>query len=276
MLDLSLPTIAEILASTHLLSRPDARTKVVRVHERFAVKYGGRTTVLEADNLKYLSAHSTVPITKLYAVLKDPDRIYIVMEFIEGQTLEKALPSLNATAREDVLIQLQAVLSQLRSIPSPGYLGSVNRQPFNDGIFRADTTNPARCGPFTSQQDMNEAMLQTLAEECVPAYVRLLRQIVESTMQNHRTVFTHADLQAKNVMLRKADIKRDDGTQMFDVVLIDWEMSGWYPEYWEFCSATCMDGLKPKWLDMVREIMPAYLNEYMLLKTVRTYVLHLA
>lgn len=43
-----------------------------------------------------------------------------------------------------------------------------------------------------------------------------------------RAVFTHGDLQAKNILLRAAD-----GVP----VLLDWECAGWYPSYWEYTNA---------------------------------------
>ncbi|KAK5129368.1 hypothetical protein LTR08_003553 [Meristemomyces frigidus] len=266
----TLPSIAEIIASTHVLSAPDATTTVIKVGKRFAVKYGRRVTPIEAANLDYLSANTTVPVPKLYAFMKQPetDRLFIVMEFIEGQTLEKLLPTLRTTEKQDVFDQIQEALSQLRNLPAPDYLGSVGRQAFGDGIFYTDPFDPAKSGPFASQNEMNEGILLRLAETCAPSHVRLLRTLIESTLQPHRTVFTHADLQPKNIMVRRKGTKQD-GSGMFDILLIDWEMSGWYPEYWDFCNATVWDSFRPEWLEAVQNMMAVYPKEYLMVKTIR-------
>lgn len=43
-------------------------------------------------------------------------------------------------------------------------------------------------------------------------------------------VFTHADLHPSNIM-----VNPDSPSTI--MALIDWEQSGWYPDYWEFCKA---------------------------------------
>lgn len=43
-------------------------------------------------------------------------------------------------------------------------------------------------------------------------------------------MFTHGDLQAKNILVSRVGT-RDDGRGEFNIKIIDWENSGWYPEY---------------------------------------------
>lgn len=55
------------------------------------------------------------------------------------------------------------------------------------------------------------------------AKIRYYREVLADAIRHGGpVVFTHADLQRKNIMLRP------DGT----VVLIDWEYACWYPAYW--------------------------------------------
>lgn len=44
---------------------------------------------------------------------------------------------------------------------------------------------------------------------------------------HNESVFTHADLVGRNLILRK------DGT----VVMVNWQNAGWYPVYWEYCCS---------------------------------------
>jgi hypothetical protein len=44
---------------------------------------------------------------------------------------------------------------------------------------------------------------------------------------SYKTIFTHADLNRRNIMVRDGRV----------VAIIDWAYSGWYPEYWEYTKA---------------------------------------
>lgn len=273
----SLPSIEEILASTQTLGATDAiLTTVVKVGEQFAVKYGRLVTEVEADNLRFL-ANTEVPVPKIYGFIADPehDRSFIIMEFIKGQNLEQILPSLNPVEREDVFKQIQEALTHLRSVEPPDYIGSIGRKRLGDGIFFSDPVDPSKSGPFADQTKMNEGLISRLSETCQTSHVQLLRTIIESTLRDHKTVFTHADLQPRNIMVHRKDTKEDGSAGIFDIKIIDWEMSGWYPEYWEFCNASVWDSSKPEWLDAVQKMMAVYPKEYLMLKLTRSIVFQL-
>lgn len=48
---------------------------------------------------------------------------------------------------------------------------------------------------------------------------------------DERIVFTHADVHPSNIM-----VSSDENAPCRVLCLIDWEQSGWYPEYWEGCK----------------------------------------
>ncbi|KAK5121751.1 hypothetical protein LTR85_004626 [Meristemomyces frigidus] len=206
--------------------------------------------------------------------MRDPEteQLFIIMEFIEGQTLEAASPSLTSTERDDVFHQIREALVRLRKPPPADYLGCTGRKPLGDGIFISDPVDPARSGPFARQSEMNEAMLQRITEECAASYVSLLRTVMEDTLQGHRTGITHADLQPRNVMVRRAGGKPDGSGGSLKVTTIDWEMSGWHPEYWEFCSASVWGSSKPEWLEAVQKMTTVYSKEYLMLGLIRSTI----
>jgi thiamine kinase-like enzyme len=71
-----------------------------------------------------------------------------------------------------------------------------------------------------------------------------MRAIIENILHGHRTVLTHGDLQPKNIIVNRIGT-REDGRGRFEISLIDWEIEGWYPEYWEFYSSTIACRWKP-------------------------------
>lgn len=56
-----------------------------------------------------------------------------------------------------------------------------------------------------------------------------------------QTTFTHGDLQRKNIVVSNvtSEAGGEDGKVAgdFKVTIIDWEVAGWYPSYWEFSRA---------------------------------------
>lgn len=101
---IDLPTIAEIEASTDILSIRTNAIKVVRVKEHFAVKIGYAIPPLEAENMKYVAANRKIPVPKVYANIVNPktQKRYIVINFIPGADLQKLLPSLTPAEKTKV------------------------------------------------------------------------------------------------------------------------------------------------------------------------------
>jgi thiamine kinase-like enzyme len=65
-----------------------------------------------------------------------------------------------------------------------------------------------------------------------PMYLQFLRSLRSGTPVN--CVFTHSDLRPDNIILESSG---SDGTWKV-VGIVDWESSGWYPEYWESIKMT--------------------------------------
>ncbi|KAE8407004.1 hypothetical protein BDV37DRAFT_241686 [Aspergillus pseudonomiae] len=126
-----LPTLAEIEAATEVMSIPEKYTKVVRVNKHFAVKFGHGIPLLDAENMKFLAANSKVPVPKVYTAFRDRStkKTYIIMQYIHGDTLQELLPSLNQAEKAAICNSIKNAITELRSIPPPGYLGMLNHHP---------------------------------------------------------------------------------------------------------------------------------------------------
>ena len=269
----NLPSIADIRASTIILSPPDASTRVVRVHDRFAVKYGRTVSRLEAENLEFLSQSSDIPIPKYHGTLVEPGTgiIFIVTEYIDGQLLKDAWPSLSASEKQDVENQLRHFLQQLRQLGDPGYLGSVGRGRLADGVFWQPPAEvkQAVSGPFADEAELNDGIMLRLAESEPESHLTLLRALISETLHGHKTVFTHGDLQPKNILVQRILVAANDPFKI-QIMVIDWETAGWYPEYWEFCSAVIGGQHRPDWLGIAQRLMPLYAKEYLMLQKIRS------
>ncbi|KAI2791696.1 hypothetical protein POX_c04565 [Penicillium oxalicum] len=86
---IDLPTVAEIEASPDVLSIRTNAIKVVRVRERFAVKFGYSIPPLEAENMKFVAHNSNVPVPTVHDNFLDREtqKRYIIMDYIPGMDL---------------------------------------------------------------------------------------------------------------------------------------------------------------------------------------------
>jgi thiamine kinase-like enzyme len=68
---------------------------------------------------------------------------------------------------------------------------------------------------------------------------------------NCSIVFSHSDLHPSNILISAERPHRI-------VAIIDWQQSGWYPDYWEFCKAEYTTEPRSEW---VTEYIPQFLEE---------------
>lgn len=270
-----LPTVAEIEASTDVLSVRTNAIKVVRVRENFAVKIGFSIPPLEAENMKFVAVNSKVPVPKVHDHFVDPEtqKRYIIMDYVPGTDLEKLLPSLTSVEKRTVSKRIRNAIDELRRIPAQGYFGNLTHTPYTEGVLSTPDDNPVISGPFESQEQMNDGILMRLGQKESPHYIRLLQGMIDRTLKGHKIVFAHGDLQPKNIMVERNG-SCEDGSSDFKITLIDWNLSGWYPEFWDFCNSTLYCQFKPNWLELVPDILDQYPLEYLMMQVVYASVFY--
>ncbi|CAI7634431.1 unnamed protein product [Penicillium bialowiezense] len=268
-----LPTIADIEASTDVVSIRTNAIKVVRVNDHFAVKIGYSILPLEAENMKFVAANSKVPVPKVHANFVEPEtrKRYVVMDFVPGTDLQKLLPSLTPTEKATISKRIKEAIDKMRRLPSTDYIGNLDGTPYIDGVLSSPDNNPVISGPFKDQDQMNRGILERLGQTHSPHYIRLVKEMINRTLKNHRIVFTHGDLQSKNIIAERIGVCYD-GVAHFKVTLIDWNLSGWYPEFWDFCNSTLYCHMKPDWLELAPDIFDQYPIEYLMMQVVYSSV----
>jgi hypothetical protein len=272
----SLPSEAEILACTTLLSPSNHSDKVVKLSDTLVAKYGALVTPVEAETMQYVANNSDVPLPKVHGTLTNPvtQQFFIIIDFVQGQTLEDLLPSLTQTEKDDIAQLIKTAIDKLHAIPEPGYLGSVGRKACSHGMFWDSSDlgpefTPLMPGPFENEAAFNDGLLLKLStvKFMPPPYMKFLRGLFSEAFAGHKTVMTHGDLQAKNIMVQRVGSK-EDGSGPFTISLIDWETSGWYPDYWEYCMSLMVARFRPDWAGMMEKILPVPGYEYALMQMV--------
>lgn len=259
-----LPTVTEILAATQAQRLSlDFQTRVYRIGDHYAVKYGLRTSTQEGENMLFVQQSTSIPVPKVYAIFEADvhglTTSFIVMDYVPGNTLARSWPTLDAAQKRGVVSQLRAWVDELRRIPSPGYYGGLWRQPVRDVDFEDKRTGllypqPEIAGPHDTEEQFVDAMWRCLdnarnvaAEDSPAVRVRRLayiRRQYHAIFKGHRPVFAHANFYPGNVMLKP------DGS----LVVIDWEHAGWYPSFWEYCGTLMLLDHLSDWNDWAHEV----------------------
>lgn len=130
-----------------------AGTVLAKMSPSMLVKYGAHASLIEAKNMLYVAENTSIPVPKLYAayaygpLARDIDDygsvydIYIFMEFIEGEDLEKSWGKYTAAEKKTISADLKKYMTELRSLPPAAYIGSVHKGPVTDVILSWSTTS---------------------------------------------------------------------------------------------------------------------------------------
>jgi hypothetical protein len=260
ILPANLPTEQDIESADKIFSDTTGR-KVVGVGTHFVVKYGVQVDPLEGQTMLFLAQSTLVPIPRVYAIFQSAaqDITYIVMERIEGSSLDSEWPRMDYASKKAVALQLQRIFEEMRKLPSPGGYCSVDRQGLLDGLFWTDDPANPYAGPFDTETELNSALILKYKECGLSSYkARYYTRTFAGVFQGHKPTFSHADFQRKNVLVRTPT---DDALP--ELVIIDWEFAGWYPSYWEYARAIFACGRwDDDWNDWVDEMLEPYRNEY--------------
>ncbi|KUJ15474.1 kinase-like protein [Mollisia scopiformis] len=201
----------------------------------------------EFNALKMVRQYTSVPVPKPIDLVivptksKDPfysHDAYLVTSRVPGIPLSRCQAMLSDDDSSKFVSQMQDYLTQIRAIPkivSPEYaicdtLGGPCRDP------RIRDSNPV--GPFVDEA----------------AFSQVLRNPDEPSRRGHQVVFTHGDLNARNILVDR------DGTRGWKVTgIVDWENSGYYPEYWDY-TKSLFEGFRysHRWCEIMHDIFKQF------------------
>lgn len=192
--------------------------KVVLHPDNTVVKSGKRIAMGEADALR-VAALAGIPVPAIHDTHTTPDgQVQIRMGYVQGQSLDTLWPEMSVDQKTDIARQLRVIVDKMRSVAPPGNLISAC-----DGSEIRDTRVhfTYHSPPCQDEKAFNEFLLSGLYED-TPSLVR--EALSRRLRTDHRIVFTHCDLTPRNILVQDGKIQG----------LVDWEDSGWYPEYWEY------------------------------------------
>lgn len=222
-----------------------------------AVRKAGDASLLgrEVEAMDYVRRHTSIPIPAvIQACLGDGSenqQSWILMQRLPGVQLDVAWPKMTDKAQAETRRQLKSYLRQLRQLGSPqssnGRIGSASGGPAYDHRLSSLTT----VGPFASVAEFHDFLVSPISQCPRPAWVSKYRGQLVDTYQVH---FAHADLSWENILV---DVSTGNVTG-----ILDWEMAGFWPEWWEYRKAIfgARSG-QPWWVRLLKDVMTEYPKE---------------
>ncbi|OIW22755.1 kinase-like protein [Coniochaeta ligniaria NRRL 30616] len=244
--------------------------RTVRVCDCYVVKHGVEVQPIEGKNMVFVKEHTEISVPRLFAVFQKPIRpgsevlsTFIVMENIPGATLQSQWPVLTDDEKGSIARQLRNNLDMLREIPSPGYFGALGKEKLSDNVFWTDEDISSINGPFATSEELVNGLVQRYIRdggERMLHKAAYYARVLPGIFQADRSVFTHNDLQPKNIIIRP------DGK----VAIVDWAAAGWYPPYWEYATAMfAVAAWKDDWHRYLGQILDEFPNQYAWLNALR-------
>ncbi|KIY64177.1 hypothetical protein CYLTODRAFT_425460 [Cylindrobasidium torrendii FP15055 ss-10] len=224
-----------------------------------------RNPFLEVSNLRFVEANTSIPVPHVYDWVPSqgndvgdgvvimtwiegdnlwnwladrthfPDEYYTLVDYLENgedvdiqgtiAKLETFTPDINLSDASFVVDDLRQAISQLRALkpPGDGRVCGLNGQPLKCLRYHGNRDVPHKLYPVKDVPTFHQILLNQVGWKSI-RLPRIL-QIGEKVLAKHYEIrFAHSDLNPTNILIKDGRL----------AAIIDWEMAGWYPEYWEY------------------------------------------
>ncbi|KAI1396501.1 kinase-like domain-containing protein [Hypoxylon fuscum] len=243
----------QIGISRHIPSRRHSNCSIIYLSTTRLVKYGRTVHLSEASALLFLASFApNFPIPKLHCAFRDDKNgvTYIVMDKIDAQPLSDSWSEGSRTEKDRLLAQLKSIFQELRALKKPTGKGITDeavcaadgRKLHDHRIWNA--AGEKGMGPFLNEAEFNLFLrngvsnTDSITDPEIKAEIqKLIEMHRESEERKMKTVFTHGDVSVSNILVKEGKV----------VGIVDWEMAGWYPWYWEYTTAINTHCIKGWW-----------------------------
>ena len=206
--------------------------QIWRYDAHTVLKRSGPSPTAEAAAMRFVNENTSIPVPKVFK--SDTDG-YLFMEYIDGQPLDQAWDACTKAQRDNIVRQLRGYMAELRRVTG-NFIGSVDRSICNDQIF-------ANCrseyGPYPDEDAFRQGMAKSLRTcDGDSTWTEVVIGFVNAMPKGRGIVLTHGDLVPRNILVRDGNV----------VAIVDWEMAGFYPEYWEYAKAHLFADYEHAWM----------------------------
>lgn len=206
----------------------------------------------EIEAMVFETSKTSIPIPQVTEIQLDPDadaeHNWVIMKKLPGTQQGQAWPNMTIHARSYTLTQFRAYLQELHSIQpqTPGLIGSCSGGPAYDHRIH----NRRTYGPFKSITELHDFLVSPMKNSSCPERTTKYRSLLPDM---HGISLTHANLSWENILIQP---------ETGEVTgILDWEMAGFWPDWWEYRKALYGSRPQPWWYEVLKEIMSQYRSE---------------
>ncbi|KAF5672515.1 kinase-like domain-containing protein [Fusarium heterosporum] len=187
--------------------------QIVQVSRHQLIK--GPCNRQELEAMQYAASQTSICLPSIHRIYDRGGKLFIAMEFIQGDMLDKLWPTLTEGKKESIVAEIWVNLRQLHACQPPTPLGSIvaasiSGGPVRDGAFGVGDHGPHESGPFIREAEFID-------------HLKAIPDLIQDNLFPKRVGFVYGDLALRNIVLKR------DGHLCF----LDWENAGWWPLYWE-------------------------------------------
>jgi aminoglycoside phosphotransferase (APT) family kinase protein len=223
---------------------------VYKVDATTVVKTGDSVRLAEAEAMRLVREKTTIPVPEIYNSYIDPATKHacIVMEFIQGECLSAVWDQYDDQQKEHIVKHLHDIFAQLRNIKGT-FIGSVDESACEDPLFEEDI---GAYGPYNDEASFNQGIVTALKNTLESGWVDTVCDMV-GALTGHEFILTHGDISPRNILVQNGKV----------VAVLDWEMAGYYPKYWEYVKALYRPAWESGWIKdrAVNKVLQPYLIE---------------
>lgn len=152
------------------------------------------------------------------------------MSYVDGEPLSNLWDYCEDDDKKELVCrQIWDFIYQLRAIPKPAEFAnyfqcSADGTASNDVLIRPLPEQSQV--PLGSDADLRQRIYHHYYANNGRRYENELPRMLP---RSEKTFFTHADIAPRNILL-------GEGDHCPVIGIVDWEIAGWYPEYWEYAN----------------------------------------
>ncbi|KAF8851619.1 kinase-like protein [Acephala macrosclerotiorum] len=219
-------------AGSYLYGSPN--TGIQRLPFGMYLKHGpefhAERHVGEFNALKLVRSQTCIPVPHPIDLLLSRTESFLVTSRIEGELAGLAVDECSDEEMHQMAQDLRSWIAELHAIKmdrnSKYAITNATGGPCLDYRIGGDPV-----GPFPSEKEFSESLR-----------LGILPDLMHRT--DHKIVFTHADLNMRNILVKDGRISG----------IVDWENAGFFPEYWEYTKCHFGVRLSKRWLKMIEAV----------------------
>ncbi|KAJ5413185.1 hypothetical protein N7465_005490 [Penicillium sp. CMV-2018d] len=200
---------------------------------------------VEAHTLGMVEKFTKIPAPRAIDVLETPDASYLLMTEVPGRPIGQLLNTMTDEQVENAVTDLKRYVAELRAIPNEASKFQICNSEGGGILDWRIPDSQSEKLRFHTETDFHNYLTAMMTDDT-------RRQAANSHAIPHAVVFTHGDLNPRNILAENGKITG----------IVDWENAGFFPEYWEYTKMHYTVRSLIRWLaDVVDKVFGGYRDE---------------